>query len=125
MDKTRGLKRGGEVLNRRIVAINNQESNYFVWVRSKPGRYIREVGLCGPSVKEAAGGVAEVDGAVDDASLPLKHTDAIGELGGHAVVLVACGVLGDGKGAIVRSNVGYIAVGPGTESWIAVAGLTR
>lgn len=64
-----------------------------------------------------------VHGAVDDVGLSLQHADAIVELGGHIEVLVAGGVQGDGKGAVMSADVGYVAVGPGTELWVAITGL--
>ena len=67
--------------------------------------------------------MAEVDGAVDDVGLPLEHADAIVELGDHVSILVAGGVQGDIEGAVVGADVGYVAVGPGTELWVAIAGL--
>lgn len=125
MGEPGGLERGGDSVDRNRVPVPDEKGNYFIRVGSKPRGDIRKVGLGGPRIEKATGSVAVVDGVVDEAGLSLKHADAIVKLGRYTVILVAGGILGEGERTVVGTDVGYVAVGPGTELGGAITGLAR
>lgn len=111
-----------EVLHSRVVAVGNEDRNNLVPIRREPGRDIGEVGFGHAAVQQVAGRVAEIDGVVEDVRLALQHANTIVELGEYAIGLVAGDVIGEGEGAVMRSDVGQVTVLTRAIFGMAVAG---
>lgn len=105
------------------VGVADKNGDNIVWMTLDPGSDVREEALGSARVEQITRGMAigySIGGSIV-VRLPLKHANAIIQLGEDSELLVRCCIVGIDKWRIMSANVSDIGVLPIAEFWIIVA----